>query len=715
MNQALVAARSAANDLAREVQIADRVGSLVVKAAATGPAEIGIYGEIGWEVTARDVRDALKSLAGRDLLVRVNSPGGSAFDGFAIYNMLARHEGRKTVQIEALAASAASYIAMAGDEIEMPAASFLMIHNASVLAIGDKNTLASAVEVLKRIDAAMTAIYVARTGQEAAEIGALMDAETWMTADEAVERGFATVILSAEATPAAHALSPRAAALMERFKAPPKGVGASPSTPPAITPAVSKEPAMDPIAAAGGKTPANPTPPPAQNPPAPLAPPQPQNPPAQPPGPTTPPAVTEPASLAGLQAIVARSKGKLTSDFIVAQLAAGATLEQARDAAIDAIALAVPQRPAGAIHVVSDERVTAASAMETALLYRAGNRKVDIATGPARAYAHMSLRELARASIAMGGGSADGMQPMDFAAAALGHPQFMAAAGMHTTSDFPNILGNVARKTLLDAYAAAPSDWRTIARSINAADFKPTSFARISEAPDLLEVPEHAEFKYGTMSEGGEVLALKTWGRIIAITRQVIINDDMGAFSRLPTLYGRSAADLVSRIVWGILVANPTMSDGTALFHTNHGNLAGSGGAITETTLAAAQTAMRKQTSPGGKPLSVMPKFLVVSPDKEFEARKLLATAFNLSDGSAVVAGQGLTLVVTPFLTGNACYLVADPATFEGILVPFLNGSEEPRIEQRVGFEVDGLEVKAALDVNATAIDWRGFYKNPGA
>ena len=695
---AIIAAQMAANALVQEEMIEDRIvnrsGRLVVNAAVSGPAEIGIYGEIGWEVTARDVRDALKGLAGRDLLVRVNSPGGSAFDGFAIYNMLARHDGRKTVQIEALAASAASYIAMAGDDIEMPAASFLMIHNASVLAIGDKNTLAEAIEVLKRIDAAMAAIYAARTGMDADEIGALMDAETWMTADEAVERGFATSILSADATPAAHALSPRAAALMERFKATPHGVCApSVSTPPAIPPAASKGSEMDPIdPKAGG------------NPPAPTTPPAPALPPAP-----------KPATLADLEGIVARSKGKLSSDFIVAQLKGGATMDQARDAALTALADAEPQREAGRIEVTRDERDTARAGMEAALARRAGDTKADVEKGPGRVYAHMTLREMARASVLLGGGKPDGLDPLAIAGAALGFPNFMASAGMHTTSDFPLILGNVARKTLLDAYQAAPADWRIIARTVSHSDFKPSSYLRLSEAPSLLEVPEHAEFKYGTMAESGESFALKTFGRIFAITRQAIINDDLSAFSRMPALFGRAAGDLVTKTVWGILTSNPTLGDGTALFHTSRGNLAGSGTVIDETNLALAQTAIRKVTKPSGEPMGLRAKYLIVSPDKEFQAKKLLATAFNLPDGSANVVGEGLTLVVTPFLSGNAWYLAVDPAAIEGIMVPFLNGVEEPRIEQRVGFEVDGVEVKAALDFNAAAIEWRGFYKNPGA
>lgn len=687
MPEALAAALVAADALARDLPITERTGRLSVRAAAQGPAEIGIYGEIGWEVTARDVRDALKPLAGRDLLIRVNSPGGSAFDGFAIYNMLARHEGRKTVQIEALAASAASYIAMAGDDIEMPAASFLMIHNSGVLAMGDRNTLAETISILERLDAAMRDIYAARTGLSADAIAAMMDAETWMTAEEAVEHGFATAILPPASAPQAHALTARAKAVLSGFRAAPAAAVAlsTLSTPPAIPPA---RPQEAPVPEAN-VTPATTAAPPVvvQDPPK--------------------------ASLADLQGIVARSNGRLSSDFIVAQLAAGATMDTARDAAIEAVASA--PRPATHITITSDERETVRAGMQAALAFRAGDRKVDLRAGPGRPYAHMSLREMARAAVQSVGGKPDGLSPLEIAGAALGLPGFMAAAGMHTTSDFPLILGNTARKVLLDAYVGASSEWRTIARPTSHSDFKATSYLRLSEGPALLEVPEHAEFKHGTMSEKGESLNLKTWGRIIAITRQAIINDDLSAFTRLPTLYGRSAADLVSNLVWAVLTANPTMGDGVALFHASHGNLAASGAAITEASLAAAITAMRKQKGMTDNPIVITPKYLIVSPDKEFEAKKLLATTFNLPDGTANIVGQGLTLVVTPWLTGNAWYLSVDPSAFETIFVPFLNGNEEPRIEERVGFEVDGLEIKAALDVNAAPIDWRGLYKNPGA
>lgn len=690
MSEALTSALVAADALARDVPIADRTGTLTVRAAAAGPAEIGIYGEIGWEVTARDVRDALKGLAGRDLVVRINSPGGSAFDGFAIFNMLSRHDGRITVQIEALAASAASYIAMAGDDIEMPAASFMMIHNASVLAIGDKNTLDDAVKVLRRIDGAMAAIYAARTGVPIEEIAAMMDAETWMDAEEAVARGFATAVLANELAPAAHALSPRAAALMTRFQAPPSGAQAlSVSTMSAIPPAASKGSMMDPNEInAGG------------NPPAPVT--------------TTVAVVPQAASLTDLQALVARSAGRLGADFVVAQMAAGATMDAARDAALQAVASEHADRPAMQIGIIRDERDTARAGMEAAISSMAGDNKADISTGPGRVYAGMSLREIARASVVHAGGKPDGMDARAIAGAALGFPQFMAAAGMHTTSDFPLILGNVARKTMLEAFTAVPSEWRLIARTTSHPDFKPQSYARLSEAPDLLEVPEHAEFTYGTMGESGGSIAVKTFGRIFAITRQALINDDSSSFSSLPMMFGNRAAKGLADKVWGILTSNPVMSDGITLFHASHGNLASPGTAITEVALAAAQTAVRMQTSKDGSPLGLRAKFLIVSPAKEFEARKLLATVFNLSDGSANVSAEGLTLIVAP-ITGNAWYLMADPATIPGIIVPFLNGVQVPTTEQRIGFEVDGLEIKARIDYDVGAIEWRGMFKNPGA
>ena len=169
-----------------------------IRAAAEGDNAISIYDAIGesWDgsgVTVKRISAALRSIgSGADVTVNVNSPGGDFFEGVAIYNALREHKGKVTVRVLGLAASAASVIAMAGDEILMGDGAFLMVHNAWAVAIGNRHDMRDAADRLEPFDAAMANLYAKRTGISVAEAAALMDKETWIGADRAVADGFAT-------------------------------------------------------------------------------------------------------------------------------------------------------------------------------------------------------------------------------------------------------------------------------------------------------------------------------------------------------------------------------------------------------------------------------------------------------------------------------------------------------------------------------------------
>lgn len=175
-----------------------------VRAAADGEASISMYDPIGegWDgsgVTAKRIGAALRSIgAGKDVTVNLNSPGGDFFEGVAIYNLLRQHSGKVTVNVLGLAASAASVIAMAGDDINMGDGSFLMIHNAWTMTAGNRHDLAAAAERLAPFDGAMADLYAARTGMNRVDVAAMMDAETWIGATQAVEDGFASGMLAAD-------------------------------------------------------------------------------------------------------------------------------------------------------------------------------------------------------------------------------------------------------------------------------------------------------------------------------------------------------------------------------------------------------------------------------------------------------------------------------------------------------------------------------------
>jgi ATP-dependent protease ClpP protease subunit len=175
-----------------------------IRAVAKGDNVITMYDVIGedwWTgggITAKKVASQLRAIGDRDVEVHINSAGGDMFEGIAIYNVLREHPQNITVKVMGMAASAASIIAMAGDTIEIGAASFLMIHNCWVLAVGNRHDMAETAAWLEPFDTAMRDVYVARTGQKAEDVAKWMDDETWLSGSVAIERGFADVLLSSD-------------------------------------------------------------------------------------------------------------------------------------------------------------------------------------------------------------------------------------------------------------------------------------------------------------------------------------------------------------------------------------------------------------------------------------------------------------------------------------------------------------------------------------
>lgn len=179
----------------RDRFFARSVGTSFDVRAAADAMEIDLYDEVGfWGVNAKDFRSRLKDAG--DVVLRINSPGGDVFDGLAIFNDLVAHKGRVRVEITGLAASIASVIAMAGDEIAIADNGFMMIHNAWTIGVGNRHDLAEVAGVLAKIDDALARTYASRTGAGIRSIKQMMDDETWLSAKEARDMGFATASLA---------------------------------------------------------------------------------------------------------------------------------------------------------------------------------------------------------------------------------------------------------------------------------------------------------------------------------------------------------------------------------------------------------------------------------------------------------------------------------------------------------------------------------------
>ncbi|MEG9884409.1 MAG: hypothetical protein V6Z86_07310 [Hyphomicrobiales bacterium] len=208
-----------------------------------------------------------------------------------------------------------------------------------------------------------------------------------------------------------------------------------------------------------------------------------------------------------------------------------------------------------------DEQITRRDAAANALLHRYSPADFPLEDS-ARDYRGMTLMEMARESLGHSGVNTRGLSRDDVASRAL-----------QTTSDFPLILSAVTNKTLRQAYEAAPRTFTAFCRQVLATDFKAMHRVQIGEAPRLLKVNEDGEFKRGTLGESKESYRIETYGRVVSITRHVLINDDLDAFTRIPAMYGNSIAQLEGDVVWGVITGNSAMADGKSLFHADHGNL----------------------------------------------------------------------------------------------------------------------------------------------
>jgi hypothetical protein len=384
-----------------------------------------------------------------------------------------------------------------------------------------------------------------------------------------------------------------------------------------------------------------------------------------------------------------------------------------------------PRAGAGPQHQVivgDDPLIHQRSGIENALLHRSNPHAFKLDDN-GRQYRGMTLLDVARVFIQARGIRTTNMSKMELAAAALG---LDTRGALHTASDFANLLADVANKSLRNSYEQAPQTFAPITRVTTIPDFKLAKRLQIGEAPSLLAIDDQGEFTRGTIGEGKEQYQLATYGRIFGISRKALINDDTDAFSRVPMLFGRAAKNLESNLVWSQVLSNPTMGDGTALFHANHSNLSGTSDAISVASIGAGRAAMRKQFGVDGSTLiNVVPAWLIVPPAKETLADQFVSTNLLASQSSSVNPFAGrLQVISEPRLevgigavsgSNVAWYLAANPDQIDVLEIAYLEGENGPVVESRLGFDVDGLEIKCRHDVAAKVIDYRGLYKNPGA
>ena len=288
-------------------------------------------------------------------------------------------------------------------------------------------------------------------------------------------------------------------------------------------------------------------------------------------------------------------------------------------------------------------------------------------------------------------------------------------------SQFTAIVDNTVKKSMATTYKAAELTYDKWCGVGSNSDFKEAAHYQLSEAGELVQMSQSAEFKFDEMKDSKVSKKVLTYGRSFGFTRQALINDDLGILTKVPAAYVRAALRGRNKLVYKTLGANGAIYDGKALFHNDHKNI-GTAGALSITTLAELTKLMRKQKNLRGKEtLNIKPEFLIVPAALEAKAAQLLVSTADPAGANSGVANiyrNGFNLIVDAELddySETAYYVAANPADIDTIEVTYLNGNQQPTLESQVGFDFLGIKWRIIDDFGVTALDFRGLAKNAGA
>ena len=300
-----------------------------------------------------------------------------------------------------------------------------------------------------------------------------------------------------------------------------------------------------------------------------------------------------------------------------------------------------------------------------------------------------------------------------------------------STTSLPGILSNVANKMLLEGYNYVEDAWRQIVRIASVNDFKEHSRYRMTGAFTFEQVGADGELKHGKLDEQKYGQKAETHGIMFALTRQMIINDDMGAFTDIPRQIGMGAAESIADAVWGLWLKNPNQADGHAFFSANHKNYAeGADTALTIDGLTAAEILFGEQTKPNGRPLGIPASKLLVPTALKVPA-SLLMTSMQVNETTTankpkpssnphvgkfeVVSSTFLSNASFAGASSKAWYLLADPNRLPSLEVAFLNGVDRPTVERTdADFNTLGVQFRGYIDFGVREQDYRGALKMKG-
>lgn len=665
-------------------------------------AEIFIYDVIDpfFGFGAQDLIRELREFDNvEEIVVAINSPGGSVKDGIAIYNLLANHAAVVTTRIDFAAYSIASVIALAGDSVQIAENGLFMIHDPSTFSFGTAEDLRRDAEVLDVHKDVILQTYVRKTGIDRQELSQLMSDETWFTAEEALDRGFVDEIVSPFEESEAEDEAQNCFDLTKFGFV---------NVPECLKPKeVNKMPKTAEVNNGGGVAPAGG-----------------DNPKAEPKVVTAPtagvPAANETADykdeinarnaeinkiFAPYAVQYADLKNQVLSDVTI-------SVDNAREMLLDAIgAQSTPAQTQPVIQVGADLHDVKNLAAD-AIAMRCGVGEYD-SHNP---FNNASLLEISKECLNKAGISHYHMSKHALVQNAL----------THSTSDFPGLLQNTVNKILQERYSEVTETWSRWCDITSVPDFKVNSRIRLGSFSNMRLKLEGAEYQAGTLGEERETIQAQTVGRMITFTRESIINDDLNGLSRTASMMGMAAGRAVSNDVYSLLAQNPATSDTHNLFSVEHNNFAASGGVVDIDTLDAGRQAMKTQRGPANGEdedlqdfIDATPRYLLVGVGQYTRAKTIIRSSTHPSNGRNNREPNPLMdfveIIEEPRIPNNAWYLVTDPNNIPLIEVAFLDGVRSPELESQEAFKTDGIAWKVRMDYGVAPNDYRGGYFNPGA
>ena len=653
----------------------------------------------------RLVREALAMLGEGEVTVRLNSMGGHSDAGEAIRSILAAHPGGITIIVEGVAASAASLIFMAGKRRVMSGGSHLMIHDPSNYTFGNEEQMRRAADQIAVIANTYAAVYAAASGKTTEDVRAIMKAETWFGPEAAVAEGFADEVipLPAGVTPPPPDMAAAKVVYMSANKRLSDRLSMQ-------HPDAAVQPDRHPTATGGEPTTEISMPNPNPNAPTPNTP--------------TPAPVTmstqdavaaERARVRSVREMAAPflMSGRLTQTEVDTVIDEGVTLESAGRRFMTVMAANEPAGRTGPTATITrDETETRVEGMIGALM-----RQTE---GPAVQYRGMRVKRLAMEMA----GPKRGYD--DAAAIRQGMMSTTMMGGAYGVSDFAYITTEVMRRTIIAEYERRNATWTLVTgTAITAADFREQHAVRVGGDFSLKPVAENGEYTQATLVDEGEGLRVERRGRTITLTFEAIVNDDMGAFDRIPRDFVIAARNMENSMVWYLFRKNAVLkSDKKALFHADHNNLAtgSAAGVISPTSIAAARRAMWEQRPFGSKDkddfLQLEADRLLVPPALELAALQFTAAVTAQRDGDVNPYKSRFQPATIPNLgaaaggSDTAWYLVSSDRP--PVQHAYLEGYEAPTVQTIEGMNPDVVKMNARHIFGAAATEYVGAYKNEG-